>query len=57
MCGEVEEYFRITNLFLQAILLFLILDVFCLCTLPDAQRPDFGEFEVSTEHQAGNDNR
>lgn len=46
-----EEYFRITKLLLQAILLFLILDVFCLRTLLDAQRPDFGEFEVSTEHR------
>lgn len=52
-----EEYFRITKLLLQAILLFLILDVFCLRTLLDAQRPDFGEFEVSTEHQAGDDDR
>lgn len=30
-------------------ILFLTLDVFCLCTLLDAQRPDFGEFEVNPQ--------
>ena len=28
---------------------YKILDVFCLCTLLDARRPDFGEFEVNPQ--------